>query len=290
MLARLPKFRGRMQRVGRRLSNQLVRGRRRIGLDRRDTGGLAWLFVATLPNSGSTALAGFLASAPRTVRLAPDGEGQWLLPDLDAAGRRWDPDLPVDFDLVRAVWIDEALKAGPGPRLVIEKSPPNLCRFRPLVAAFRGMPTTVLRFTRDPYAVCASWSRRYDAAGLARMWDPDLAGTLGDEARFYRALGRICGERMAMLADLADLADLDIAYETLTDRPAEALGALAAAVPLLAGADAAATVRVKNYAPQSLVNMNAAQVGKLSPAQLDRITEGLAPHAAAVEALGYALR
>lgn len=284
------KLRIRLRRHRLRLRNELVRARGRLGLDRRDPGRLSWLFVATLPNSGSTALAGFLDSAPRAVKLAPDGEGQWLVPELSAPARRWDPATPVDYALVRAVWVDRALRAGPGPLLVIEKSPPNLCRFRALLAAFDDMPTTVLRFTRDPYAVCASWSKRYRPQALARQWDPDLGARMGSEADYFRTLGAICGERMALLAGLGDLGGIDIAYERLTDSPEAAIAALTAAVPLLAGVDAGATVKVKDYAPQGLENMNAAQTARLTPAQIAEISRGLAPHAAAIEALGYSLR
>lgn len=265
-----------------------MRARRRLGLDRRDARSLSWLFVATLPNSGSTALANILDSAPRAIKLTRTAEGQWLVPQMRGT-RRWDPRHRLDLDLVRAVWLDRALKvSGAAPRLVIEKSPPNLSRFRNLVAAFRGMPTHVVRFSRDPYAVCASWSKRYGPRALSQDWGH--SGALDGEEGFYRALGGLCGQRMALLADLGDISDVDIAYEALTDDPRGSLDRLVAAVPMLEGADPAATVEVKDYAPQALRNMNEAQIAKLTAAQIDAITEGLAPNAAAVEALGYRLR
>ena len=49
-------------------------------------------------------------------------------------------------------------------------------------------------------------------------------------------------------------------------------------------------VAVKDYAPQALRNMNTEQVARLSAAEMAAVTEGLRPHAAAIEALGYALR
>jgi hypothetical protein len=272
--------------------------RGRLGLG--DATGLSWLFVATLPNSGSTALAGLLDSAPRAVRLTARGEGQWLVPEMCAPGRRWDPAAALDLGRVRRVWVRRARaigrgrEAGAGARLVIEKSPPNLCRFRPLLAAFDGMPVRALRFTRDPYAVCASWARRYPPAKLARDWAPEfpaeLAGRLGDETAFFRALGAICGQRMRLLAGLEDCVDADLSYEALTADPAAAAAALVAAFPLLAGLDPQAAVAVKDYAPQRLRNMNAAQLAALTPRQLAAITDGLRPHAAAVTALGYRLR
>jgi len=270
------------------LRNRMVHLRRRLGLDRRDTSGLAWLFLATLPNSGSTAFANLLGSAPHAAKLHRRGEGQWLVPELSAPARRWNPDAPVDFALVRSVWLDRALSLGPGPRLVVEKSPPNICRLRPLVAAFADMPIRVVRFTRDPYAVCASWAKRYDPARMAEVWGETLAEP-EDATGFHRRLGDICGRRMALLAGLADVSDADVAYEALADDPAAVLARLVTAVPLLAGADPAAVVKVKDYAPQPLRNMNREQIARLTPAEKAAITEGLRPHAAAIKALGYAL-
>lgn len=283
-----------------RLGNRLVHLRRRLGLDRRDTGGLAWLFVATLPNSGSTALASLLDSAPGAARLHPRGEAQWLVPELVAPGTRWNPAAAVDLGLVRAVWLDRALALGPtagpvaGRRLVVEKSPPNLCRFRAVVGAFSDMPVHVVRFTRDPYAVCASWARRYDPAKVAAVWDAPLPagarGAGGGREAFLRHLGDICGRRMAMLAALADISDADVAYENFADDPAAALAGLVTAIPALAGADPRAVVAVKDYAPQVVRNMNADQVARLTAREIAAIGAGLRPYAAAVAALGYALR
>jgi hypothetical protein len=278
---------------GIRLRNRLVHARRRLGLDLRPTGDVAWLFVATLPNSGSTALSALLDSAPRAVRLHRRGEGQWLVPELVAPGTRWNPDAAVDLAHVRAVWLDRVLAEGGGTggrRLVVEKSPPNLCRFRALVAAFADMPVHVVRFTRDPYAICASWARRYGPAKVARDWDAPLRAASASREEFCRLLGDICGRRMAMLADLGDLGGIDVAYEALAADPAAGLARLVAAVPDLAGADPDAVVAVKDYAPQGFRDMNAEQIAGLAPGELVAITEGLRPHAAAVAALGYALR
>jgi hypothetical protein len=274
--------------VRRRLRNEAVRLRRLVGGDR--PAPLAWLFVATLPNSGSTALAGMLASAPRVVTLNERAEGQGLVPQFAADARRWDPAARMDFGLVRAVWIERALALGGPGSLVVEKSPPNIARFRALLAAFADMPSSVLRFTRDPYAVCASWAKRYPPQRVVREWHPEYAGRVGDEDGFYAVLGEICGRRMEMLAGLDDVTDVDLAYEALTDDPADSVERLMAALPGLAGIDPGATVAVKDYARQSLRNMNAEQIAMLTPRQIDRVGAGLAPFAAALAKLGYGLR
>lgn len=56
-----------------------------------------WMFVATLPNSGSTALAMLLATAPRAVTLNKNGEGQWLTTEMSREGKRWDPAYKLDY-------------------------------------------------------------------------------------------------------------------------------------------------------------------------------------------------
>jgi hypothetical protein len=125
---------------------------------------------------------------------------------------------------------------------------------------------------------------------VAPEFPAELTGRLGDETAFFRALGAICGQRMRLLAGLEDCVDADLSYEALTADPAAAAAALVAAFPLLAGLDPQAAVAVKDYAPQRLRNMNAAQLAALTPRQLAAITDGLRPHAAAVTALGYRLR
>ncbi len=290
--AKAPAVRGRNGRLVRdlnqRLRNEVVRLRRRLGGDR--PAPISWLFIATLPNSGSTALAGLLASAPGAVTLTERAEGHGLIPQFSAPGRRWDPNAPMDLGLVRAVWIDRALRLGGPGCLVVEKSPPNLCRFRRVLDAFGDMPTSVLRFSRDPYAVCASWAKRYSPDQIVAEWDPALAGRLGDADAFYAALGGICGRRMAMLAELGDVSDVDVTYEALTENPGDGAARLAAAVPRLAGIDPNAVVAVKDYAPQTIRNMNAEQIATLSDRQIERIGFGLRPYAPALERLGYRLR
>jgi hypothetical protein len=137
---------------------------------------LQWLLVLNFPNGGSTAFAELLLTAPGTIRLHPTVEGQWLLPALCADKLRWDPGHAFDPIEVRDVWIRTALEQcrlvgiRSDEALVIEKSPPNMCRYHHLLGALKGMRTTVVVFTRDPYATCASWHRRYGPRDIARTW------------------------------------------------------------------------------------------------------------------------
>lgn len=252
------------------------------------TDGLHWLFVATLPNSGSTALARVLCSAPAADALNDVAEGQWLMPLTLAKPQRWRPEMPINYGLVRTCWVSHAPTKR--PCLMIEKSPPNLVRMRALLARFDDMPQHLIRFTRDPYAICASWAKRYPTARARRNWDPDHAEALTDDASYFQLIGRLAGERLHHMGTLADLAQATLSYERFTQAPAETLATLQAAIPLLDGADPKAAIQVKDYAAQPLRNMNEEQIARLSPQQINWITTGLAPFEADIAEFGYNLR
>ncbi|NVE93762.1 sulfotransferase [Altererythrobacter lutimaris] len=255
-----------------------------------EPGQVRWLFIATFNNGGSTALGELLDTASAAMRLVDDGEGQWLMPQLHAPGRRWNADAVVDYKLVRGMWLREVRKVGGFPKLVVEKSPGNMVRMRPLLETFSDMPCTVIRLTRDPYAVCASWAKRYSLEHLEKFWDEDVAGVETKSLDHYRLLGDIYGRRAKLLLGLEDVTQMALTYEELTENPREVLDRLAELEPLLHDADREAKLRVKDYEPRPLENMNARQISKLTPEQVAAISAGLEPHAEAVSALGYDFR
>ena len=249
-------------------------------------GELRWVIVATLPNSGSTALAQLLASAPQVSLLTGNGEGQWLLPDLSRPVDRWRSDAPVNYDRLSHVWSRAALREGGG--VVVEKSPSNLVRLAPLVAALGGPDqASVICLTRDPIAICASWARRYSRAVVASEWLGHVPEGWDDDEIFHEFLGRLCGERMTALAEAAEVARLTVSYEEITEDTAGAAARLGAAFPEAGQLNPDAAVTVKDYAAQRLRNMNAEQVARLSDAEDAAIRRGLAPHSRAIKALGY---
>ncbi len=63
----------------------------------------SWL---RLPYSGSTAIAKVLNTGSRTMLLHHTGEGQRLIPGLAGRGR-WRADMFVDYESIRAVWLDK---------------------------------------------------------------------------------------------------------------------------------------------------------------------------------------
>lgn len=248
-----------------------------------------WLFLACLPNSGSTAFAKLLSGARAATTLTPSGEGQWLVPAMAADGTRWQPDHLIDYNHVRNVWLTRvALRRK--PFVVVEKSPPNLCRFAPLVAAFSTMPVTTVAMSRNPYAICSSWARRYSGATIVQTWEPALDGQIEtNPIRFYEAIGEICGRRCAMLARIAPTATIATSYEDVTAQPHAFLRQLALAEPLLDNVDPARDIAVKDYPTQGLQNMNDRDIARLSPEHRAAVTRGLRPYADAIGRLGYDL-
>ncbi|WP_147303805.1 sulfotransferase [Parvularcula marina] len=250
---------------------------------------VSWLLVATLPNSGSTAVSKLLQGSSRSLAVTPSGEGQWLLPAMSAPGKRWEPSRSVDYEQMRRVWLSRVPK-GDAPVVVIDKSPSNLVRLAEVAHALSSMPVKLISVTRDPYATVASWAKRYPPARVIRDWRPSLKGQLGTDDAFFEALGNIWGEWAAMLLKLRERADYSTSYETLVAAPADFVTAITGLYPELSDIDPSANVSVKDYEAQPLRNMNDEQIASLTPAQLGAVTKGLAPHEGIVRALGYELR
>jgi hypothetical protein len=250
--------------------------------------GIGWLLVATMPNTGSTVFAELLKTAPRADTIAESGEGVRLL-TRGLSGKRFSPKTEREFQLMRAVWLDAAQSKPQRPLLVVEKSPPNLRRLRPIVETLSDMPVRVLGLTRDPYAVCASWAKRYGAREVAKSNRPEAGEGLDDEAFCYRVMGEAYVQGLERLEAHADLMRLTVSYEAMTDAPEETATWLEAAVPRLQGLKPRAEFKVKDYPPQPLSNMNARQTKRLSLAQRAAINEGLAPKEDLVRRFGYVL-
>lgn len=250
--------------------------------------GIGWLMVATMPNTGSTVFAEMLKTAPRADTIAESGEGVRLL-KRGLSGRRFSPKTEREFQLMRAVWLDAAQAKPQRPLLVVEKSPPNLRRLRPIVRELSDMPVRVVGLTRDPYAVCASWAKRYGARQVARSNRPEAGERLEDEDFCYRVMGEAYAQGLERLAAHADLMRLTISYEALTDEPRETAARLEAAFPRLEGLDPTAEFTVKDYPPQPLSNMNARQTRRLTRAQRRAINAGLAPKEHVMRRFGYFL-
>lgn len=275
----------------RRLRAEVLKMQERLGLLSGHKRGVHWLIIATLPNAGSTALAQLLLSGKSTAVIDPNGEGQWQTFDMHQPSRRWNPEARIDYRAMRVLWLDRLKQQFPDrPVLVVEKSPPNLVRMERVIGALDAMPVRLMRLTRDPYAVCASWSERYGTERIARDWAAATSDMEPASPAFFKAIGSIYGERFARLVALAPRSGFDIRYEDLTADPVSSLAPLKAGEPLLADIDVGAPLQVKDYEPRPLENMNERQIGNLAPAQIDAISAGLAPFADDLHTFGYELR
>ena len=149
------------------------------------------------------------------------------------------------------------------------------------------MKTNVITYTRDPYATCASWHRRYGRSGVAWEWGFDKQPE--SEAEYFEALGRLWVERMRMLDNALQIYELNIRYEDLCAAPAATIAKIAARVPGLADANPDILLEVKDYHAQRLTNMNEAQIGALSASQRAFLSAGLRDGASIIEKFGYNL-
>lgn len=254
-----------------------------------NTDQIHWILMATLPNSGSTAFARVLETSPSVTLVNGKGEGQWFLSDMCRERERWQPDHRVNYGRVRHVWTHSVITRNPQASYVFDKSPPIIVRFERLMEALGGADkTSLISFSRDPVAICASWIKRYSPSQVAEEWEP-LAREEREGAGFYRKIGEICGKRLDMLARARDVSRLHITYEELCANPAAVTGRLSEVFPNLEVGDPEVRIAVKDYAPQPLRNMNAEQRALLSPEQLSAVLDGLSAYAGSVERLGYTL-
>ena len=287
-LASLSGFPRRNARLRKRLGGTAARVRNRYTFWQHKVSGwqppngqIRWMFIATFPNGGSTALAKLLSTASASTRLTPNGEGQWLVEQLKGKGR-WTSQLPVDWAMVRALWLQELRANASFPCLVIEKSPPAMFRMKPLRETFSDMPNSLIVYSRDPYAVCASWAHRYHAKRLT--------GSAEDRLALFTELGERYARFANQLATLREDADYTFSYEELAADTKGVLTRLKEIEPWLEDVDMDAKLQVKDYEPQPLKNMNATQITKLPDDDIAAITRGLAPAEETIAAFGYELR
>ena len=251
---------------------------------------LEWLLILTMPNSGSTALAKLLLTAKTAQGLNERCEGEWLVPSLSNLRTRWDDNLKISPDRIRARWMAQLNRSATGlPRLVVEKSPPNMVRIDQLRAMLAPMKTYTLILVRNPLAVCEGWHRRYGKDQLAKTSMPELAN-VDDELEYFRLLGQCWVERGRYLVKQMETALCVVRYEDLVADPTAITSLIAATIPSLRDVRPDASVEVKDYAKQQLKDMNEQQISALSDSQVAAISSGLEPGIDVVTSLGYALR
>jgi len=243
----------------------------------------------TFPNGGSTALAKLLLTAHSTSALNRNAEGQWLIPSLNKNVARWNKEHRVWRRKIRAVWLSEVNKNNKEPTLVIEKSPPNMCRYQELLATFSTMKTYLITFSRDPYATCASWHGRYGFERIIKNWHLSGRSPRNNENDYFRFLGEIWLERANMLLEARKDSLLDIRYEDFTDDLGTVISKLGTLIPQLKNISPAVKVKIKDYDEQTIINMNEKQIGILTANQITAISSALSSQPDTVEQFGYSI-
>lgn len=255
------------------------------------TADIEWMLILTFPNGGSTALAKLLLTAVGTVALTPRAEGQWLIPAMSAPRLRWDPANNLNYTAIRDRWIGAVKQvkqriSNREPCLVIEKSPPNMCRYRQIVSMLAGMKTYIVIMTRDPYATCASWHSRYGLELVERDWGWPGPRPANEEA-YFRALGEIWLNRAEYLEMARANAVHWMSYEDFSDRPSSVIRDLGGKIPQLRTVNPSANIAVKDYRGQKIRNMNSEQISILTERQREAISSALIQRPELVKRLGY---
>mgnify|MGYP001812988629 FL=1 len=226
-----------------------------------------FLFIITPPYSGSTALAKILNTGSSTMLLHRRGEGQWLVPGL-CEGDRWSEGKFVDYESVRAVWLAKfqmRRQSRHQLQVVIEKSPPNIVRIRPLVARFPNH--SLLANNRNPFANCAS-----------RLFRDRRATALSGNERLD-ALTQLVSSWLAVARMMRELiVELNIplvTYEAFCSNPAILIDKLRLPAEVIREINFGASIKVKDYEPATLADKNAEQVNRLSAIEIDHIAREL---------------
>lgn len=237
------------------------------------------ILVFTPPNSGSTAISGYLQEAECiSAYQAARAEMQWLVPGLCEPDRWW-PDKPVSYRSVAGTLrrtAQERLRCNPQIEHFVEKSPPNMVRHRQIVDLFEA-PRIVVN-NREPYANIASQIRRYGDT-LYRGLDRD---------DMVAHLATMWLRRSMFLTDIAETYGAPVlTYEAFCAHPPRIAAELGLDVP---GLRADAVVRVKDYDAQGISNMNARQEATLTTRDMETITRVLSGQRTLLEEFSYHLR
>lgn len=219
-----------------------------------------FLFLITPPYSGSTAIARLLNTSHRTALLQKRGEGQWLVPGLNGKGR-WDPDMPVDYASVKAIWLrafQDLLHLTQTTDVVIEKSPPNMVRIEKLADQFRDC--SFIANHRNPYANCSSiLYRRHEADSLGRA----------ERIEALKKLTHTWLKRTHILRDLVERLGCPLlTYEAFCDDPSTIKSLLSLPTGVADTIDPNAEIQVKNYPAQRISNQNERQISNLTEEEI----------------------
>jgi hypothetical protein len=241
------------------------------------------IFLITPPNSGSTAISQVFINSLNVDQIGKRGEGQWLIKGL-CSSDRWDRKKYINKKSVRSVWLKECFKKyeDNGAMYFIEKSPPNMMRIELLQSIF---PNHILiSNNRDPYASVSSLLYRYTK---------DI-NKISDEARVksVEIIVKAWIARSLVLRKIINKQNVQhVPYEKFCDKPyllQESIdnSNFNGAIKL----NFESSLKVKDYKPQPIMNLNEKQINKLTETDIEIINESLKSHEELLSFFGYGLR
>lgn len=204
-----------------------------------------YMFVLCPPASGSTLLHKLLQTSPHTSAFAC--EGQVLAKDIIFTEDRWDPEKPIPWEQVKAIWQTHWNLQQP---ILLEKSPPNLVRPKQLQKHFS--PCYFVIMIRNPYAFCEGVKRRWGKAPLEKFYYCNLA-------KFWIECAT---HQMNNINALEN--SIWFTYEELTTKPAQTCQKILQWLPELEHLD---------YQNQFTVFERASEITDLNQQQIARLTE-----------------
>ena len=241
-----------------------------------------FLFIVTLPFSGSTALAKLLNTSPRTMILQDRAEGQWLVPGL-CESDRWEGNKEVDYGSVKAVWLhtyQSTKRLTQNIDFVIEKSPPNMMRLEKLLAQFDQY--SCIANNRNPYACCSSMLyRNHDAKNMTPHQRQVVLEQLAHD-------WLLRSKNLRALIDKLKMPKLS--YEDFCQDPSALLNTLSLPDDLKETVDPKANVKVKDYESQPISSQNERQISQLTSQEIDHISKILETESELLHFFGYKIQ
>ncbi len=220
-----------------------------------------FMFILTPPYSGSTAIAKLLNTGNGTMLLHPKGEGQWLIPSL-CANDRWEADKNINYESIKAVWLNKyqsVNKLVGNITTVIEKSPANMMRIREISSLFNDC--SFIANNRNPYANCASiLYREHDAENISADKRVHLLKNISKE-------WIVRSEKIREIVQHMNVSLLT--YERFCENPSSIISILKIPKDVIESIDISASIKVKDYKAQKIINQNKRQITNLKNNELD---------------------
>jgi len=232
-----------------------------------------YLFILSPPFCGSTLLTEIISSSKNISCNNNIGlrEGQHLpiAKDLLFNQDRWNPNKDIDWNSVKDIWHKYWDRS---KDILLEKSPPNICRAKNIDKAFKNIRYICL--VRDPYAQIQSNIRRYNT-------DTVLA------TEKYISYLKYQKENIEALQDV-----LLVSYEELSDSPTFTKEKITKFMPLLADINMDLEFKAHNIHDKkkmAITNLNKDKIATLTKDQLSIINTVLIKEKELINYFHYSL-